>query len=66
MIEREIIPEHFRGRAGEEEPISPLLHVNAVRANRSRIAVPAFFPMKDLSGIERAREIEIGRRDFSQ
>ena len=59
MIEREIVPDHFRGRAGEEETISPLLDVNAVRADRSHITVAALFPMEDLAGIERAREIEI-------
>ena len=64
VIEREIVSDNLRGRAGKEKPASTLLHVNAGRADRPRIAVAAFFPMKDLAGIERAREIEIRRRDF--
>ena len=66
MIEREIGSDNFRSRAGEAETLSPILHVNAVRANRSRIAVAALFPMEDLAGIECAREIEIRRRRFAQ
>lgn len=65
MIQRKIVRYHLGRRAAKPEPFLPLLHVHAVRADRSRIAVSAFFPMEDLSGIERARQIEIGRYDFS-
>jgi hypothetical protein len=65
MIERKIVRYHLGRHAAKPKPLSSLLSVNAVRANRSRITVSAFFPMEDLSGIERARQIEIGRRDFS-
>ena len=65
MIERKIVRYHLRCHTIKQKPLLPLFHVNAARANRSRIATPAFFPMEDLSGIERARKIELGRRDFS-
>jgi hypothetical protein len=61
-----MVSDNLRSRAGEDEPISPLLHVNAVRTDRARITVAASFPMEDLAGVQRARKIEVRRRDFSQ
>ena len=66
MIQREIISDNLSGRAGEEETISLLLHINAVRADRSRVTGTTSFPMKDLTGIQRAHQIEIRRRNLSQ
>jgi hypothetical protein len=66
MIESEIVPDQFLRSACKLQHFARLFYIDWLRADRSDEPAVNLFPMKDLAGIERAREIEIGRRDFSQ
>jgi hypothetical protein len=59
MIEGKIFRERLRCHAGEEELFASLLYVNGFGPNCSHMTGAAGFPMKDLAGIERAREVEL-------
>ena len=58
MIESKIATHLLHARADNEQLIAALLHAGRFIANRPRESGIAFFPVKDLSGIERFREID--------
>ena len=65
MIEREIMFDQLFP-AARYQRIAPLLNVDALLTDRPNEPVTRRFPIKHLSGIERDRQIEIGRGYFDE
>ena len=59
VIEREIIHQYFRRHAGKVQRFPNLLDVNRRLTNSADKSAALFLPMKNLTGIERHREVKI-------
>ena len=77
MIEREVISDNsgertrlacgfWRLAKTNFYDLATLLDVNRQIANRPHKSIAGFFPMKDLSRVERHRQIKIRRRNLHQ
>ena len=66
MIESEIIADQVRASFCYPQRIAALFRINRPISNRAVKSVVDLFPMKHLAGIERHRQIEIGRGNFSE
>ncbi len=66
MIEREVVADQCRRSARDEKLIVSLLHIHRPLVDHSHETRTERFPMKNLAGIERLREIEIRRLDLGQ
>src|ERR1700688_3315226 len=66
MIEREIIADQVRASFCYQQRIAALFRIHRPISNRAVKSVVDLFPMKHLAGIERHRQIEIGRGNFCE
>ena len=64
MIEREIIANKFDVLVWRKKTLASLLQINRPIADHAAKPAIDLLPMKDLAGVERLREIEIGRGNF--